>query len=73
MKSKLLAAPLLLALILGVGWVAQSQPADTMKRLPQGAWTIVVRESGHALLAPKPGAIRIRKGSRKPRLPDRPW
>jgi hypothetical protein len=54
MKFKLLAAPLVLALILGVGWVAQSQPFDTMTRLPAGAWTLVARESGHALLAPKP-------------------
>lgn len=65
MKSKLLAAPLLLALVLGVGWVAQSQPSDTMKRLPGGAWTLVARESGHALLAPKPRRHLNQKGLEK--------
>jgi WD40-like Beta Propeller Repeat len=62
MKFKLLAAPLVLALILGVGWIAQSQPSDTMKRLPAGAWTLVARESGHALLAPKPRRNLNQKG-----------
>ncbi|HEY9422474.1 MAG TPA: hypothetical protein VIW92_13740 [Thermoanaerobaculia bacterium] len=36
-----------------------------MKRLPAGAWTLVARESGHALLAPKPLRNQNQKGVAK--------
>lgn len=62
MKLKLSAA--FLILILSVGWAAQSQ-SGRMKRLPGHGWTLAARESGQALLVPKPRMNQGSKGSRK--------
>lgn len=53
MKPKLFAMSLFLLLALAVVWSAQSQPTADLERLPPGGWTLVERESGQALLAPK--------------------
>lgn len=65
MKLKLFAASLIL--VLSVGWAAQSQ-SGRMKRLPGNGWTLVARDSGQALLVPKP-RNQGPKGSRKAGAP----
>src|SRR4051794_24590476 len=54
MQLKAFTVPLLLILALGIGWSAQSPSTQRLRTLPAGGWTLVARESGRALLAPKP-------------------